>query len=287
MASSGRSHGPDRRWRPSDADRERYLEAISTAFSDGRITADDLQSRTALVYEARTIADLEALVEDVPSEPPPVPPTVAERPSYARMIYVGVAIAAGIAALIAVTAAQPEERDISTSTSVEEAPLVPGLDPAEVEVPDVATEKLDLLTEAGLVEMWDTMSGADVADIAKIGIYGDYAHIEVRAETDEPGVDEIRYQGGFASPREWERAYSEETEAGFFGWNDVSPQAVAAAIDATPGALERPDAEVAHVSVGRRGWERGQIVIQVVADDGGNTFSVRWDAAGSTVLSTH
>ena len=65
----------DRKWRPSDADRERYAGAVSQAFAEGRIDAADMETRTALIYEARTIAELDTLVEDMPAPAPaPVAP---------------------------------------------------------------------------------------------------------------------------------------------------------------------------------------------------------------------
>ncbi|WP_165367633.1 hypothetical protein, partial [Phytoactinopolyspora endophytica] len=92
--------------------------------------------------------------------------------------------------------------------------------------------------------------------------------------------------GGLASPPEWARTYSEQ-EGGFFGWGDVSPEAVAAAIEATPDALDMPDAEVDNAFVVRSSWAEGNIVINVVVTEGDRSSSARWDATGSTVLSTY
>jgi hypothetical protein len=66
--------------RASDADRERFVEALRQHHVEGRLTADELAERTERAYAARTLGDLDALGTDLPpltlSAPQPVqPPT--------------------------------------------------------------------------------------------------------------------------------------------------------------------------------------------------------------------
>jgi hypothetical protein len=71
------------RLRAGHADRERVIEALKTAFVDGRLTKSELAARTGQALAARTYADLAALTADIPAAPAaavPVParPTPAE-----------------------------------------------------------------------------------------------------------------------------------------------------------------------------------------------------------------
>jgi hypothetical protein len=53
--------------RVSDADRERYAEVLRSAFAEGRLTDAELEERLRSAYAARTGADLEPLVADLPA----------------------------------------------------------------------------------------------------------------------------------------------------------------------------------------------------------------------------
>ena len=74
------------RLRAGHADREQVIEALKTAFVDGRLTKIELVARTGRALAARTYADLAALTADIPAEPPAaavVP--VAAGPAGARL----------------------------------------------------------------------------------------------------------------------------------------------------------------------------------------------------------
>lgn len=67
--------------RASDAERERVAEALREAVAEGRLTMEEFEERLELAYTARTHADLEPLVRDLP-----VPASMASpapRPSRA------------------------------------------------------------------------------------------------------------------------------------------------------------------------------------------------------------
>jgi hypothetical protein len=59
--------------RASDADRERFVEALRQHHADGRLTAEELAERTERAYAARTLGDLDALATDLPPLQPSTP----------------------------------------------------------------------------------------------------------------------------------------------------------------------------------------------------------------------
>jgi Domain of unknown function (DUF1707) len=66
--------------RASDADRQQVAEALRSHFAAGRLQADDLEQRVQIALAATTIADLQALTDDLPASAPPLPATGAGRP---------------------------------------------------------------------------------------------------------------------------------------------------------------------------------------------------------------
>jgi len=50
----------------SDADRERVIDALKTAFTEGRLTQDELEGRVAWAAGSRTYAELAAVMADIP-----------------------------------------------------------------------------------------------------------------------------------------------------------------------------------------------------------------------------
>jgi hypothetical protein len=49
------------------ADRERTMDVLKAAFTEGRLTKDEFESRAARTMSARTYADLSAVVADLPT----------------------------------------------------------------------------------------------------------------------------------------------------------------------------------------------------------------------------
>jgi hypothetical protein len=74
------------RLRAGHADREQVIEALKNAFVQGRLTKDELDTRTGRALAVRTYADLAAITADIPPAPaapaPPAPP--ARRRPLAR-----------------------------------------------------------------------------------------------------------------------------------------------------------------------------------------------------------
>ena len=57
------------RLRASDADRERAIEALKAAFTEGRLTRDELDVRLDRAMLARTYAEVAAATADMPARP--------------------------------------------------------------------------------------------------------------------------------------------------------------------------------------------------------------------------
>jgi hypothetical protein len=60
-------------WLAGSADRERAVGVLRAAFTEGRLTQDELDDRVARAYAARTYGDLWTLVADLPAGPLPYP----------------------------------------------------------------------------------------------------------------------------------------------------------------------------------------------------------------------
>lgn len=70
------------RLRAGDADRDAVVERLATAMSEGRLQPDEYQQRMEQAYRAKTYADLNRLVADLPSPTPPA--RVIQRQSQRR-----------------------------------------------------------------------------------------------------------------------------------------------------------------------------------------------------------
>jgi hypothetical protein len=57
--------------RAADADRDRAVELLSTAYSEGRLSRDEYDGRLETALSARTYADLDQVLTDLPAPRPP------------------------------------------------------------------------------------------------------------------------------------------------------------------------------------------------------------------------
>jgi hypothetical protein len=101
LAGGTSGHGGGR---VADADRERVIDRLKTAFVHGRLDRDELGLRAGLALTARTHADLAAITADLPASPPGAAPLPvrAARPARAGLAT-GAAVAVIVAALDAGT----------------------------------------------------------------------------------------------------------------------------------------------------------------------------------------
>lgn len=56
-----------------DADRERAVNVLKDAFTEGRLRQGEYEERMGRAYEARTYSELDALTADIPRAAPPPP----------------------------------------------------------------------------------------------------------------------------------------------------------------------------------------------------------------------
>jgi hypothetical protein len=86
----GGGSGPDgarREMLAADADRERTVETLNAAFSEGRLTPGEHEERVGRAYAARTYGELAALVADVPSGPALPQPSTTYQPYQPYPVY--------------------------------------------------------------------------------------------------------------------------------------------------------------------------------------------------------
>ena len=86
------------RLRACDADRERTADILRSAFVEGRLSQDELDTRLGAAYTARTYADLAAQTSDLPV-PRPLPALPQRSPVYAGTTN-GMAIGSFICGLL-------------------------------------------------------------------------------------------------------------------------------------------------------------------------------------------
>lgn len=65
--------------RASDADREQVADVLRQAVSDGRLSLTELEERIEALYAAKTYADLEPVLQDLPADLPLPPSTAVAR----------------------------------------------------------------------------------------------------------------------------------------------------------------------------------------------------------------
>lgn len=88
--------GPyDRDLRAADSDRESVADILRDQHVAGRLDNDEFQERIDLCYAAKTYADLDAVVADLPSEEPQVsrPAGIWRRPVFAFLPLLIAAVA--------------------------------------------------------------------------------------------------------------------------------------------------------------------------------------------------
>jgi Domain of unknown function (DUF1707) len=84
--------------RASDADRERVIDALKTAFVQGRLSKDEMATRTGHALESRTYAELAVATAGIPparaATPPPRQPAAPVRARPVNWKVVGWAVSA-------------------------------------------------------------------------------------------------------------------------------------------------------------------------------------------------
>ena len=73
VPADGGFTGVNPAWLAGNADRERAVGVLRAAFTEGRLTQDELDDRVERAYAARTYGDLWTLIADLPAGPLPYP----------------------------------------------------------------------------------------------------------------------------------------------------------------------------------------------------------------------
>jgi uncharacterized protein DUF1707/uncharacterized protein DUF4190 len=118
--------------RASDADREAAVERLREAALEGRLDADELESRLAAAYSARTCSELSGLTADVT---PPADPLVFLRPAghvnglSIVSVVAGLLWLAWLGSIVAIVAGHMALHQIgrSAGTQTGRAPALAGL----------------------------------------------------------------------------------------------------------------------------------------------------------------
>jgi uncharacterized protein DUF1707/uncharacterized protein DUF4190 len=73
-------YGEPRTMRAADTDRDRVVELLNVAYSQGRLSKDEYDGRLENAFSARTYGDLDQIVADLPAAPGTAAPTTAVSP---------------------------------------------------------------------------------------------------------------------------------------------------------------------------------------------------------------
>jgi len=93
--------GEREKMRACDADRDRVVEHLNVAYSEGRLSKDEYDGRLETALAARTYADLDQIVADLPAVRAPVLPPMTVAPPMARTNGLAIAsLACGIAQFV-------------------------------------------------------------------------------------------------------------------------------------------------------------------------------------------
>lgn len=78
--------------RASDADRQRVVGVLQRHAEAGRLTLEEFSERVEAAYAARTLADLAALVADLPAEPGTARPAVSDGDRQLIVAFAGAVV---------------------------------------------------------------------------------------------------------------------------------------------------------------------------------------------------
>jgi hypothetical protein len=107
---------PSAQLKASDGDRDAVLSDLGEHFQAGRLTAGEFEDRTGRALAARTWGELRDLMQDLPTSPAvprvPVTATTGAPPqrSPGRTVLVPIAVLAGIAITVAMSAGTAHAR---------------------------------------------------------------------------------------------------------------------------------------------------------------------------------
>jgi hypothetical protein len=88
----------------SDADRDAVLADLSRHFEAGRLTSQELDERTGRALTARTLHELQDLMNDLPDAQPAVPAAATLSPRHGYPALAPVIVALAVVAIVSIVA---------------------------------------------------------------------------------------------------------------------------------------------------------------------------------------
>lgn len=112
-----------------DEDRERTVDALKDAFTDGRLTKGEYEDRIGLAYQARTYGELNTLTRDLPRpvRPLPPPPPGMNSKAVAAVVCGAGGVFTGVTAIPAVILGHLARREIRRTGEQGDGLAVAGL----------------------------------------------------------------------------------------------------------------------------------------------------------------
>ncbi len=119
--------------RARDADRERVIAVLDTAYVEGQLSAADRERRVTRALTAGTVGELAGLVDDLQHESDPLPPLRSRRgPLVAVAVVAAVVIVAGVT-IQRLSASDPEPTPPAPAAEIEPVPPPAPAEPAPPE----------------------------------------------------------------------------------------------------------------------------------------------------------
>ncbi|WP_116946966.1 DUF1707 SHOCT-like domain-containing protein [Jiangella endophytica] len=256
---------------PDDSDRRRYTTVLDTARAEGRIDDAELSRRSFTIRYARTVGELDAVVDDLPG------PRVTPKNSVATMVVAGAAVVAAVG--LGILASGNTSDDPSDEPQpVAEAPPVEPAEPVE-------DTPVDMFSAAELTRMWEVLARLPVAGLGRIYLHDDWADLEVQSAPGALTYDDLEYDGALGVP-EAGSTINDEPEAVFFPLDEVHPAVVAACAANAAEIAGRAGRAVSMIVIDRD-VSYGDIVtisVHLETDAYGVGAVVTWDASGKYLL---
>jgi len=271
-------------FRARDADRERYVEVIETAYVDGQLGDQDRELRISRALTAETLDELDGLTRDLQNQPAPVvvrptpPPVVVQPPSAplpkplawpvppkrgAPPKLVG-AVVAGVFALSMFAF-------VSSSQNAIDDPLYPSEDYSQLDwiddtpVPDGGYE-----LAAPDVRMFVRRYGArfSTTEAVAVTFFSYQARVQVPAGESRRGGDLWTWDGTWRSTG----GQGEEPTTGVVDLSALDVQALFRNVDVATTGLGAADAEVQRIELRPSADRRGRVTIHVRDGSGGQAL---------------
>ena len=270
-------------FRARDADRDRFVELIESAYVDGQLGAEDRELRVSRALSAETVDELRALTRDLQAPPGAVLPDAVATPARPRLTaqllaFLALVVLLGLGAVSLVVTSVTGEADSASSSSsgvtveVESAP-------AEPQVVDAPSFRMEPARVRGFLRAYEAQFGT--LDAYEAGFYPARVGAKVPVRGSRPRFE--RWS--------WDGAWRQDTEASAL--RPPSPVVDLGAIDVrrlfaniavARKSLGVQDGELSHVLVNT--WTDGRPTVNVyVSNSFGESGYLKTTMSGEVVRS--